>query len=370
VRKLGLIYTLGVLSSFLILALIIIVLRAGWGAQFGSPYFLIAMSILVMLIALNLFGVFEVMLGSGTLSAASTLASKQGAAGAFFNGLLATVLSTSCSAPFLGAAVGFASSLKNPGVTILIMLTVGLGLSAPYLVLSWNPAWLRFVPKPGPWMNRFKVAMGFPMVAATVWLCSLVRTHYGDRAWWLAMFLIFVAVAAWIFGEFVQRGGKHRPVAFLAAVILLISGYLYTLEHGMRWREPTTDAVAEKGPSTVSPRGVVWSAWSPEAVAAARQAGRPVVVDFTATWCPTCNTIVKPSFEKEAVQKKLKDINAVALVADYSRRPKAITDELERFERSGVPLVLVYPKNQDVAPMVFDLVTPGTLLEALDKAAK
>ncbi len=375
VRKLGVIYTLGVLVSFLILALIIIGLQkagqgAGWGLQFGNPYFLIAMSVLVMLIALNLFGVFEVTLGSGALTAASTLASKQGSAGAFFNGLLATVLATSCSAPFLGAAVGFASSLKNSLVTILVMMTVGLGLSAPYLILSWNPAWLKFVPKPGQWMNRFKVAMGFPMVAATVWLCSLVRTHYGDRAWWLAMFLIFVAVAAWIYGEFVQRGATHRSIAVLVAAVLLLGGYLYALEHGMRWREPITEATAENGHSTVAPRGIAWNAWSPEAVAAARDAGRPVVVDFTATWCPTCNTIVKPSFENASVQKKLKDINAVALVADYSRRPKAITDELERFQRSGVPLVLIYPRDRDAAPMVFDLVTPSTLLDALDKASK
>jgi thiol:disulfide interchange protein DsbD len=375
VRKLGLIYTAGVLCSFLALALIIVGLQragegAGWGFQFGNPYFLIAMTALVTLIALNLFGVFDVNLGSGALNAASGLASKQGAAGAFFNGFLATVLATSCSAPILATALGFTSSLKNPLIAILVMLTVGAGLAAPYLVLSCQPSWLRFLPKPGTWMQRFKVAMGFPMMAAAVWLCSLIRVHYGDRAWWMAMFLVFVAVAAWIYGEFVQRGSTHRGVAILFSLGLMIVGFAYALEKGMRWREPLTEAAAAREPSRVAPRGIAWEKWSPEAVAAARSAGRPVVVDFTATWCPNCNVIVKPTFENAAVQKKLREVNAVTLVADYSLLPKSISDELQRFERNAVPFVLVYPRKAEEPPMTFDLVWPGTMLEALDRAAQ
>src|SRR2546421_4278783 len=138
--------------------------------------------------------------------------------GTYFNGLLATVLATSCSAPFFAPAIGFAFTLKQPFITVLILMTAGIGLSAPYLVLSWRPDWLKFLPKPGPWMQRFKVAMGFPMIAAAVWLCSLVAEHYGDRTWWMVMFLIFVAVAFWVYGEFVQRSTKRRG---LAAVISL-----------------------------------------------------------------------------------------------------------------------------------------------------
>ncbi|HSU56314.1 MAG TPA: thioredoxin family protein, partial [Candidatus Dormibacteraeota bacterium] len=372
VRKLGLIYTAGVLSSFLVLALVVVLLGAGWGFQFGNPYFLIAMTTLVTLIALNLFGVFEVTLSSGALTAASQLASKQGAAGAFFNGLLTTVLATSCSAPFLAAAVGFASALKNPLVAMLVMLTVGIGLAAPYLILSWQPSWLRFLPKPGAWMERFKVAMGFPMAAAAIWLCSLVRVFYADRAWWLAMFLVFVAVAAWIFGEFIQRGTKRRGLAALACLIILAAGYAYPLEKQMDWRKPLDDsAAAASSTPRVAPRGGDWQSWSPGAIAAAQAAGRPVVVDFTATWCPTCNTIVKPSFESDSVQKKLKEVNAVTLVADFSTRPKAIAEELKRFDRAGsVPLVLVYPAKPDAPPELFDIVTPGTIVNALDSAVR
>ncbi len=375
VRRLGLIYTAGVLCSFLVLALIVLALQAagkgaGWGFQFGNPYFLVTMTTLVTLIALNLFGVFEITLGSGVLTTATGLASKQGAAGAFFNGLLATVLATSCSAPFLGAAIGFAFALNKAALTALILLTVGVGLAAPYLVLSYQPAWLRLLPRPGPWMERFKVAMGFPMAAAAVWLCSIAAVHYGDRTWWLVMFLVFLAVSAWIFGEFVQRGRKGRGIAALLAVVLLVLGYAYTLESKLDWRAPIAAGATPATASKVAPKGLAWQPWSTEAVTEARAAGRPVVIDFTAKWCPTCNTIVKPSFEKSGVQKKLKEVNAALLLADYTHQPDDITAELKRFQRAAVPLVVIYPRDTNKPPMVFDLVSPGTILEALSRAAE
>ena len=373
VRNLGLIYTAGVLTSFLVLALIVLVLQAagkaaGWGFQFANPYFLIIMTVLVTLIALNLFGVFEITLGSGAMTAATALASKQGSAGAFFNGLLTTLLATSCTAPFLAPAVGFASILTNRLLTVLILLTVGAGLAAPYLVLSYQPAWLKLLPKPGVWMQKFKIAMGFPMIAAAAWLCSIVAVHYGDRAWWMVMFLLFLAVAAWVYGEFVQRGRSRRGLAGSLCLILLIGGYAYALESKLDWRAPLTGTIAQTGPSKVAPKGLPWQSWSPEAVAEARAAGHPVVVDFTAKWCPTCNTIVKPSFENSAVQKRLKEVNATILVADYTLRPDNITAELKRFQRAGVPLVLIYPADLKEAPQVFDLVWPGTILSALNSA--
>ena len=177
VRALGLIYAAGVLVSFLALAAVVIGVKAaghhaGWGMQFGSPVFIVVLTTLITLVALNLFGVFEVTLGGRTLSAAGQLAAKQGAAGAFFNGLLATALATPCTAPFLAPALGFAFA-QSSSLIILIFLFVGLGLAAPYVVLSWNPAWLKFLPKPGAWMEKFKIAMGFPMLLTAVWLFNL-----------------------------------------------------------------------------------------------------------------------------------------------------------------------------------------------------
>lgn len=372
-RYLGLVYAAGVLVSFLVLAGLVVAVKAaghkaGWGIQFGSPYFLVAMTTLVTLIALNLLGVFEVHLGGRTMDAAASLSSKHGSAGAFFNGLLATVLATSCTAPFLGAAVGFAfAPSQSATTTLLIFLSVGIGLAFPYVLLTWQPRWLKFLPKPGLWMERFKVAMGFPMLAAAVWLFSLVTVYYGDRSWWLAIFLVMVAVAAWIYGEFVQRH-RTRPVLAGAAILsVLLGGYAFALEGHLRWREPLTqDTSAKSAEREVN--GEPWQPWSGEAVARARAEHRPVLVDFTAKWCLTCNAIVKPALESPSVLKKMRELNAVALLGDYTRFPDNITEELTRHGRAGVPLVLVYPSDTNKPPIVLpEALTPGLVVSALER---
>ena len=365
VRKLGLVYGLGVLCSFLVLAgMIIGVQRAGrdasWGMQFQNPQFLVAITTLVVLVALNLFGVFEVSLGGTAMGAAGELASREGASGAFFNGVLATVLATPCSAPFLGFALGFAFT-QPPLIIVLMFLTVGCGLALPYVVLSWEPSWLKFLPKPGAWMEKFKNVMGFPMLATAVWLFSLTLIHYGKRgALWFGMFLVVLALALWIWGEFVQRGSKRRGLAMAISGLLAVGGYAYAMEIELHWRA-----------SAESPDGIDWQPWSAVAVTAARAAGRPVFVDFTADWCVTCQANKKTSIEIATVRAKLKAINAVALLADYTRENPAMAAELKSFGRAGVPLVVVYPRNAADAPLVLpEVLTPGIVLGALEQAAK
>jgi len=374
VRKLGLIYALGVLLSFLALAAVVIGVKAaghhaGWGMQFGSPVFIVCLTTLVTLVALNLFGIFEVTLGGRALDTAGELASKHGAAGAFFNGVLATVLATPCTAPFLGAALGFAFA-QNASVIVLIFLTVGLGLASPYILLSWNPAWLKFLPKPGAWMEKFKIAMGFPMLATVVWLFNVAASSYGKNVLWLGIFLVVVAFAAWIFGEFFQRGRQRKGVALALVLILLIGGYALALEKELDWRAAMPE-ITSTGSLKESANGIDWQPWSAEAVAQARTAGKPVLVDFTADWCLTCQVNKKTSFEIPSVREKLKSLNAVALLGDYTHFPDAITTELNRYNRAGVPLVLIYPKNADATPIVLpEVLTPGIVLGALDRAAK
>ena len=382
VRKLGIIYTLGVLASFLGLALLVIGIKAaghkaGWGMQFSSPQFTIGFSVLMTLVALNLFGVFEIILGGRMMGVAGELASRHGASGAFFNGILATILATPCTAPFLSVALGFAFRQSAP-VTAAVFLAAGAGLAAPYLLLSWYPAWLKFLPKPGVWMERFKQAMGFPMLATAIWLASLVSDQYGEHAWWLGVFLVFVAMAAWVFGQFVQRGVARKSLAAAIAVLLLVTGYMWALEGNMRWRFPVKPS-AEAGTAIKNaPKSYNWQRWSPEAVSKARSDGKIVIVDFTAKWCITCNSIVKPALEREAVVAVLKQENVVALLADYTAYPPEITDELARFNRAGVPLVLVYPKDKSQPPTVLPdpnpILGPGhyadLIVDALKKAAK
>jgi thiol:disulfide interchange protein DsbD len=374
VRNLGLIYALGVLVSFLALAAIVIGVKAaghhaGWGMQFGSPVFVVCLTTLVTLVALNLFGVFEVTLGGRTLNAAGELASKHGASGAFFNGFLATALATPCTAPFLSGALGFAFA-QSASIIVLVFLFVGLGLAAPYVLLSCSPAWLKFLPKPGAWMEKFKVAMGFPMLATTVWLFNVASNSYGKNVLWLSVFLVVVAFAAWIFGEFVQRGRNHKTAAAIIALLLLVGGYAFALEKQLDWREAMPEAAAT-GSMKESPDGIDWQPWSPEAVAQARAAGKPVLVDFTADWCLTCQVNKKIAIETSSVRAKLKELNAVALTGDYTHFPDAITAELNRYNHAGVPLVLVYPNNPDAPAIVLpQILTPGTVLDALDRAAQ
>ncbi len=374
VRTLGLVYSVGVLVSFLALAGLVIGVKAaghkaGWGMQFSSPQFVVALIVLITLVALNLFGVFDVNLGGRTMTAAGTLASKPGTSGAFFNGVLATVLATPCTAPFLGAALGFAFAQSAP-LIVLMFLTVGLGLALPYVILSWQPAWLKFLPKPGPWMERFKIAMGFPMLATAVWLLSLTPAYYGKRAWWLGIFLVVVALAFWVYGEFVQRGRARRGIAMAVMLALLVGGYAYAIEGQLNWRRPI-EAASAGGSLKESPEGIDWQPWSPKAVAHTQAEGHPVLVDFTADWCLTCQVNKKIAIEIPSVRARLKEIGAAALLGDYTRFPDDITEELNRYGRAGVPLVLVYPARAGAPPIVLpELLTPGIVLNALQRAAK
>lgn len=376
VRMLGLVYGAGVMVSFLVLASVIIAIKAaghkaGWGMQFSNPQFIVAMAALITLVALNLFGVFEITLSGRVLGAAGDLASQHGPSGAFFNGVLATALSTPCSAPFLGAALGFA--FTQPAIVIVVIfLTVGFGLASPYVILSWHPAWLKFLPRPGAWMEKFKIAMGFPMLITAVWLASLVVTFYGEQSWWLGVFLVLLGAAAWVFGEFYQRGNRARGRGLVFTGLLLATGYLWALESGLDWRNPQPQMASGEKISH-APKGYLWQRWSLDAVNKARAEGRAVVVDFTASWCQTCKISVKPGFESTSVVARLKELNAVALLADYTSFPKEITEELEKYERSAVPMVLVYPRDATKPavvlpePLPFPAPYAPVILSALEK---
>jgi thiol:disulfide interchange protein DsbD len=376
VRQLGIIYGVGVLFSFLVLAGIVIGVQqagraANWGMQFQNPMFLVAITVLVTLVALNLFGLYEVYLGGGAMTAAYGWASKDGAGGAFFNGVLATTLATPCTAPFLGVALGFAFS-QSPLVIVLMFLMVGLGLAFPYVLLACQPAWLRFLPKPGVWMENFKVAMGFPMLATGIWLWSLTVPHFGSGGTlWLGIFLVVLAAAAWVWGRFVQRGRARRGLAMAVSVLLVAGGYFYILERELRWRVPAVAGVVNGAGLVRAREGIPWERWSLAAVWDARGQGRPVLVDFTADWCLTCQANKKTSLEIPSVRAKLKAINAVALLGDYTKQDAAITAELEAFGRAGVPLVVVYPRDPESPPIVLpEVLTPGLVLAALDRAAR
>ncbi|HWD18722.1 MAG TPA: protein-disulfide reductase DsbD domain-containing protein [Verrucomicrobiae bacterium] len=364
VRQLGFVYGLGVLVSFLILALLAVgVQKAGgvanWGDAIRNPQFQVIVTVLITLVALNLFGVFEVTLSGRALGAATGLASRQGLGGAFFNGALATALATPCTAPFLAPALAFAFT-QPPVVIVEVFLAAGLGLALPFVIICLQPRSLRFLPKPGAWMVRFKVAMGFPMMATAVWL-AWVAAREPDDVLWLGLFLVIVALAAWIWGEFVQRGAARRGLAGGIGVALLLLGYFGILEGPLQWRRPIGQAKP----------GIAWQAWSDEAVEQARRAGHPALVDFTAKSCLNCKVNKASSIEIAPTREKLKEINAVAFEADYTHEDPAIARTLQKYDRPGVPLVLVYPKDATKPPEVLPpILTPSIVLAALDAAGR
>jgi thiol:disulfide interchange protein DsbD len=366
VRRLGVIYGLGVLVSFLVLAGLAIAVqqaggRAGWSTAFQNPQFRVMITVLITLIALNLFGLFEITLGGSAMGAASQWTAKEGTAGAFFNGVLATVLATPCTAPFLGVAIGFAFT-QPPLIIVLMFLAVGLGLAAPFVAVCWQPRWLRLLPKPGAWMERFKVAMGFPMLATAMWLFWLTGTRMGKTGvLWLGMFLVLLALAAWIWGEFVQRGTQRKGLAMAICLALVAGAYGGILEKQLQWRAPPGR----------KKDGIDWKKWSPQAVEQARRDGHPVLVDFTADTCLNCQVNKLTSLEIEPTRRKLKEIDAVSFLADFTDEDPIIARELQRHGRAGVPLVLVYPKDSSRPPAVLPAVlTPSIVLDALDQAAK
>jgi len=365
VRHLGLIYGAGVLVSFLALAGLAIGVQqagglAGWSTAFQNPQFRVLITILITLVALNLFGVFEITWTGGAMSAAGELTAKEGAAGAFFNGVLATVLATPCTAPFLGVAIGFAFT-QPARVVLSIFLAVGLGLALPFVLLCWQPAWLKLLPKPGAWMERFKVAMGFPMLATAVWLFWVTASRLGKTGvLWFGIFLVVLALAAWIWGEFVQRGQRRRGLAIAISLALVVLGYSGILEKQLQWRAPISR----------HKEGIDWQPWSPQAVQKAREEGRPVLVDFTADTCLNCKFNLITSIDIPSVRARLKEIDAATLIGDFTDQDPAIALELQRFGRGGVPLVLIYPGELSKPPIVLPpILTPAKVLDALGKAA-
>jgi len=353
-RRLGIIYGLGVIFSFLIMAGLLLGVRAGaggetWGMQMQNKWFLLFLTVLMTLVALNLFGVFEITLGGSTMTKADSAARKEGTLGAFANGMLMVALATPCLAPMLGTAIGFA--LTQPALVVVLMFaTVAVGLALPYVILSFKPDWLRFLPQPGAWMESFKNAMGFPMLAAAIWLSTLAAGKLGEAGGLrVGLLMVSVALAAWIFGQFIQRGTSRRGLAgfFALAASGAAAACLFVFQDKLDWKP-----------------------WSEAAVAEARAAGHPVMVDFTADWCLTCKLNKRSSIEIDSVREKVESSGAIVFKGDFTDKNPGMATFIKSFGRPGVPLVLVYSPDKDAKPQILpELLTPGLVLAALDKAA-
>ncbi len=356
----GLVFALGVLISFWSLAGVLLALRAGgsqlgWGFQLQSPAFVFGMAVFMLIFALNMSGLFEV--GLAATGAGASLQMKQGYAGSFFTGALATLVATPCSAPFLAPALGAALAL-SAFESLLVFTAIAVGLSTPYLLLSIFPQAIKMLPRPGAWMETFKQFMAFPLYGTVGWLLWVLagQTRDDDNALLLIAFgFVLVAMAMWVYGRFGQAHGKYARQMFgrAAGAALLLAGL---------WLGWPKDAAAAAAAGQYQ---VAWKKWSPEAVAAAQAAGRYVYVDFTARWCATCQTNKAAVFHSDAVLAALAKKNVVLLRGDWTNRDPLITAELGRWHRSAVPFNLVYAPGRPDPMVLPELLSPGIVLAAV-----
>ncbi|MEX2382747.1 MAG: protein-disulfide reductase DsbD domain-containing protein [Opitutales bacterium] len=374
----GWVFTAGVVVSFWILAAVVILLQAlgqnlGQGFQFQYLPFLVAITSLIFVLGLSMLGVFMIDLGSRGYQATQSLTGAQGLKGAFFNGFLVTTLATPCTAPFLGTAMGFAFT-QPAFVTFLIFTSVGFGLAFPFTLLAHKPEWMRYLPKPGPWMEYFKQGMGFLMLGTTVWLLYVINlSRGGDAVVWTVAFLLVLGVASWIYGTF-NSGGKSLQVrrrARIAVVAVLLVGVFGILEGQLGWR--TTEMVSARGGASGSNSdgrdGVEWVDFSVETFEDLLAGDSPLFLNFTAAWCISCKANEHTSIEIEATRQKLDEIGAVALYGDWTNQNAEISDFLRSFGRAGVPFYLVYGKDRSNPEILPALLTPGIMRGALERAA-
>jgi thiol:disulfide interchange protein DsbD len=360
-RTHGLVYTAGILVSFWILVAVLLGLRAagatlGWGFQFQSPIFLELMAGLLFFLGLSLAGQFEI--GLSLTSAGGALAAKHGYTGSFFTGVLAVIVATPCTAPFMGAAIGYA--LAQPAaVTFAVFTALALGLAAPYVALTLHPAWTRLLPKPGPWMEVLRQAISVPIFITVIWLAWVLAQAYGAAilAVLLASFLL-LAIAGWFLGRWPARRWSTAVAVLILLGVIAISVLA-----------PGRLAVASETSAAPEASGL-WQPWSEAAVNRSLAAGQPVFVDFTAKWCLSCQVNERVALSQPEVEQAFQARNVVLMRADWTRHDESITQALTALGRSGVPAYALYTPGQSEPQLLPEVLTPGIVTDALDKLPK
>ena len=347
----GLLFTLGVLISFWTLAGILLLLRSkgsdiGWGFQLQNSVFVLVLAYIIFAFALSLSGVFEV--GYRLTTLGNRLRNTQGALHSFSSGMLATVLATPCAAPFLAPTLGLALAAEGKD-SVGIFTAIALGFAAPYLLLSCFPSALKWLPKPGAWMENFKNIMAFPLYATAAYLMWILAGQVeSDAALKIFLSLVGLALGCWLYGKTVAQKSSKRKKFKLAATFLWLGFVLLQLGIGSL----KTDK-----------EGLLWETWSPEYVTQLQKEGRIVYVDFTARWCATCQ-INKRVYKNKALLQAFRKVKVVPLKADWTEKDERITQTLKSFGRAAVPFNVFYaPSGKTV--ILPELLTGRNVAEAL-----
>ena len=364
----GIAFTLGIFAWFIALAVLLIALKGAgrdvtWGGfQFTNPYFVLALSVIVLVFALNLFGVFEIWLPQSVTRSLLSTSERKDYLGSFLQGVFATVLATPCTAPFLGTALGFAFT-QSAVIILAMFIAIAAGMSTPYLLLSVQPAWLRLVPRPGPWMIHVKQFMGFLLLATLLFLLYILGAQRGlDGAMWASCFLLVVSIACWMKGAFVSptATGTKRTIVRVLMLMLVLGSGVYLI--GDKFQLAKIASADSRLPGN-------WQAFTPERLQAELGQGHTVFVDFTAAWCLTCKFNEANVLEAQDVKDAFQRHGIVKLKADWTNGDPAITKLLRQFGRPGVPLYVLYPANNE-EPIVFpELLTKSMLLDKLETVA-
>jgi len=360
----GLAFVAGIFAWFLALAVVLIALKAAgrdvtWGGfQFNNSYFVLGLSVVVLVFALNLFGVFEIALPQTAARGLFGWSARRDTVGSFLQGVFATVLATPCTAPFLGTALGFAFT-QSPLVILSMFVAIAAGMGAPYLLLCAKPAWVEFLPKPGPWMIRVKEIMGFLLFATLLFLLYVLGAQRGlEGAIWAGCFLLMVSVACWIKGAFLTpiSSRKTRLIAAVTMSILLVASGVYFIGQQFRRAQPLALESAGGG----------WRMFTPERLQDELDQNHAVFVDFTAAWCLTCKFNERSVLESAVVREAFERHGVVKLRADWTNGDPTITKLLQQFGRPGVPLYVLYP-GKSAPPIVLpELLTRNLVLEKLE----
>ena len=360
-RLQGLIYAAGVLLSFAILTGLMLALREGgtqlgWGFQLQSPVVITLLAALFFVLALNLSGVFE--WGAFAQSMTSNLSARGRYADAFLSGVLATVVATPCTGPFMGVAIGLTIT-EGAGMALAIFATIGFGMALPVLVLALFPALLKRLPKPGAWMETFKQVLAFPLYATVAWLAWVLGVQAGnDAVFALLAGLVLIAMGAWFLGRWEHLHGAWRSAI---AVILAAAGVL------VAWPGAVAPLAAADSTPVARAGELPWQAWSPEKVRSLAAAGQPVFVDFTAAWCVTCQVNKRVALNNDAVVRAFAARNVTALKADWTRQDPRITAALSALGRNAVPVYALYVPGEEAPHLLPELLTPSLVLAEIAK---
>ena len=347
----GVAYAAGVIGSFVALGAVLLALRAageqlGWGFQLQSPWVVAGLAALFTIIGLNLAGMFE--FAHFIPDRVANLHVRHPLADAFLSGVVAVAIASPCTAPFMGASLGFAVGM--PAVQALaVFAALGIGMALPYVLVSWVPVLVRWLPRPGAWMDTFRKAMAFPMFATVIWLVWVLGQQSSiDGAATLLALLLCLAALIWT----LTLHGKTRVL--LSLLVLIFSAWLI---------QSTGRSVVEPAPAATAQQAG-WQAWTPQVQADLLAQGRPVFVDYTAAWCVTCQYNKRTTLSDAQVLADFAQHNVALLRADWTRRDPAITAELAKLGRSGVPVyVLLAP---DRAPIVMtELLSQQEIKDAL-----